>query len=101
MRFVSQQLSPILRRVRAVPDPPEGDRLPDPALGDWGRAQLAAEPLVEHPSLAAAVSGTGVDVRTLDVGQGGAVRLRISLAPAEHLWGAFDADARSMTLDRG
>jgi len=95
MRYLTQQLSPLVRRVQAVPSTDRTDRLPDPALGDWGRAQLAAEPITEHDTLEAAVAGTGVDVRSLEVDGDGHVSLRIGLGSGEHLWGAYDADANS------
>src|SRR5436190_6187500 len=54
--YLAQQLSPLVRRIRVVrPDAPDQDRLPDPAIGDWGRQRLAAEPIEQHETLEAAL----------------------------------------------
>lgn len=93
MVTLTQQLSPLVRRI-FVPRPGSGgDRLPDPALGDWGRAQLAAEPRQEHGSITSASEGLGVPLLELGHDPEGGVRLRVALEPGAHLWGAYDADA--------
>ena len=93
MHYVSQQLSPLARRIHVARPEAEGPRLPDPALGDWGRSQLAAEPATSHDSLAAAVEGTGLPLEELGYDDDGRVRMRVRLGAGEHLWGAYDSDA--------
>jgi alpha-glucosidase len=94
MPYVTQQLSPMLRRVHVPrPDAAESPRLPDPALGDWGRAQLAAEPGQQHDSLVAALAHLDVPMEELGYDDDEGVRLRIRLGAGERLWGAYDADA--------
>ena len=93
MQYVSQQLSPLVRRVHARVET-HSERLPDPALGDWGRTQLAAEPTTVHASLEEAVAGAAAPVELLEVDAAdGAVRQRVRLGAEEHLWGAYDSDA--------
>ncbi len=93
MQFVSQQLSPLARRIHIARPDSDGPRLPDPALGDWGRAQLAAEPRTPSDSLAAALDGLDVPITELGYDVDGHVRLRVALGESEHLWGAYDSDA--------
>jgi alpha-glucosidase (family GH31 glycosyl hydrolase) len=93
MHYVSQQLSPLARRIHVARPDAEGARLPDPALGDWGRSQLAAEPATSHDSLAAALAGLDVPLEELGYDDAGRVRMRVRLGVGEHLWGAYDADA--------
>ncbi len=95
MHYVSQQLSPRARRIHVVRPDADGPRLPDPALGDWGRSQLAAEPSTTHASLAAALEGLDVPFEELGYDDAGHVRLRVRLGAGEHLWGAYDSDATS------
>jgi alpha-glucosidase len=98
MQFVTQQLSPLVRRIHVVRPATSDQRLPDPALGDWARARIAAEPSITHATLADAVVGTDAPLRELGYAPDGSVRVRLALGPDEHLWGACDADATS--LDR-
>ncbi len=93
MQYATQQLSPLARRIHVTRPDSDGPRLPDPALGDWGRSQLAAEPVTEHDTLAAAVAGTGLPLEELGYDADGGVRLRVRLEEGEHLWGAYDSDA--------
>jgi alpha-glucosidase (family GH31 glycosyl hydrolase) len=98
MEYVTQQLSPIVRRIHVPRPGAEGARLPDPALGDWGRSQLAAEPATPHADLATAIADAGVPIEELGYDDAGRVRLRVRLGEGEHLWGAYDSDAK--TFDR-
>lgn len=98
MQYLTQQLSPLVRRIHAVRSDADVARLPDPALGDWGRAQLAAEPVIVHDRIEDALDGLGVAIQELGVADDGQVRLRVQLGTGERLWGAYDADAT--TFDR-
>ncbi len=93
MHYASQQLSPLVRRIHAAPADNRERRLPDPALGDWGRSQLAAEPTSMHETLEEALRGLDVPIEQLERGADGRVRMRVRLADGEHLWGAYDSDA--------
>lgn len=95
MHYATQQLSPLARRIHVARPEADGERLPDPALGDWGRSQLAAEPTTERATLADALADLDVPVEELGYDEAGHVRLRVRLAAGEHLWGAYDADAGS------
>ncbi|MEO6866799.1 MAG: glycoside hydrolase family 31 protein, partial [Gaiellales bacterium] len=68
-------------------------RLPDPALGDWGRARIATEPVEEHSTLAAALGSSAVPLEQLVHTEDGRVRIRVPLTAGERLYGAYDADA--------
>ncbi len=91
MSYETQQLAPLVRRVRLA----DGQRrIPDPALGEWGRARVAAEPVSQQDALDEAFAGAGMDVEALSRDDAtGAVRLRVRLQPGERLWGAYDADS--------
>jgi alpha-glucosidase len=92
--FLVQQLSPLVRRIHRPRPGADGPRLPDPALGDWGRAQLAAEPVEEHASLVDALAAHAVPIEELGYDEAGAaVHVRVRLAEGERLYGAYDADA--------
>ena len=91
MHYRTQQLAPLVRRIHVDAD----DRLPDPALGDWARARISAEPTDEHGSLSAALEGLDVPITALERDDQGQVRLRVQLRDDERLWGAYDADAES------
>ncbi|MCW2926134.1 MAG: Alpha-glucosidase [Thermoleophilia bacterium] len=93
--FDTQQLSPLVRRIH-VPRPGAKSRLPDPALGDRGRAQRDAEPVVQHASLAAALAGVPCPLTEVGYDVDGHVRIRVALAPGERLYGASDADAKGL-----
>lgn len=93
MQILTQQLSPLVRRIFAPRPGSDEERLPDPALGDWGRVQLAAEPLLGVASLAEALDGLDLQLLELGHDEAGQVRIRLRLESEEHLWGAYDADA--------
>ncbi|MCW2974545.1 MAG: hypothetical protein JWN72_2818, partial [Thermoleophilia bacterium] len=98
MLFV-QQLSPSVRRVRLGAAGDLADtRLPDPAIAEGGRRQLAAAPPVAIDDLADAVRGSGVPLVALRRDGDGSVTIDVALAPGERLYGAYDADAAA--LDR-
>ncbi|MBC7460068.1 MAG: hypothetical protein H7287_01765, partial [Thermoleophilia bacterium] len=92
--FFVQQLSPSVRRVRlgAAGDVTD-TRLPDPAIAEQGRRQLAAADPVACDDLAEAAAGTGVPLVALRREGDGSVTLEVTLGPGEHLYGAYDADA--------
>lgn len=96
--FLAQQLSPILRRIHVPRPGGDGSRLPDPALGDWGRSRIASEPVEQHEQLADALAGAPCPLAELGHDDGGRVRIRVRLADGERLYGAYDADAAG--LDR-
>jgi alpha-glucosidase (family GH31 glycosyl hydrolase) len=91
--FETQQLTPMIRRIRVARPDSNGERLPDPALGDEGRAQLVAAPVVRHDDLAAACADLPIEIAELGYDGSGAVRVRVPLAEGERLYGACDADA--------
>ena len=93
MQYVTQQLSPLVRRIHAARPDADGPRLPDPALGDWGRSQLAAEPRATHDDLGSALDGLELPLEELGYDDAGNVRMRVRLGAGEHLWGAYDSDA--------
>ena len=94
--FLTQQITPQIRRIRVVRPGSDGDRLPDPALGDDGRAQLAAAEVVEHATLAGACADLPVELADLGYRGDGAVHMSISLREGERLYGACDADASGL-----
>lgn len=97
--YLVQQLSPIVRRIRVVrPDATAAGRLPDPALGDWGRSRIAAEAVAEHPTLESALGTLPAWIDELGYDASGAVCIRARLEEGERLYGACDADAAG--LDR-
>lgn len=94
--YLAQQLSPNIRRIRFVPDGGVPERLPDPALGEWGRDRLANAVVESHETLEAALGTAVAPLRLLDrAGADGAVRIEFALEAEERIWGAYDADAGS------
>lgn len=91
--FLTQQLTPTIRRIRVVRPGTAGERLPDPALGEDARAQLAAADVVEHASLEAACAGLPVELAEFGYRGDGSVHMAIRLHDGERLYGACDADA--------
>ncbi|MCB0879113.1 MAG: hypothetical protein KDC46_09060 [Thermoleophilia bacterium] len=89
MPIHAQQLSALIRRIHVDAT----DRLPDPAIGDWGRERLAAEATSTHETLADALEGLSIPLELLERGDDGSVRLQVRLAAGERLWGGYDADA--------
>jgi len=71
--------------------------LPDPALAEWARAQLAAQPIEYHDTLAAAVGASPAPITLLEQAADGSVEVTLQLTADERLWGAYDADAHKLS----